>query len=1149
MLCCGRKKDNRVLSNQRIIGESNNLGTKYLTHPGYQQACYTEPSPNMPTMKRSVHFPSNYTYFSDGSRPPEMIVQGDFRKVSGITSEMFRQIEACERDYIDPITAAHIETVEKRGEMMIRILDPRTLGRAGAEVWKKYLPTTMDGSASVQFVEIVKRPGQTLGLYIREGDGFRTADGVFISRIAVESPVYNSGLLRVGDEVLAVNLVDVRRMSLDDVVIIMSIPRRLVLTIRTHNYQMGIPDAILSNQRVYRDEQRGPPVVIVKKEFPDELEAGDQDDLLNRDPENGHLMRARLKGLTGSSGDGIYTESPYGYSRRLVAQEQQARQRAQEQDVAWRNKTSGYGAILPPTPNQSMSLQRLTRTPDSLSGGLSQVYPSGVGGYGGGVDSPYSSLKRDLSVVSELSRRPASSLARSLLDRGASPSRLRFLDDYGSSLTRRFNRLSRTESDMCINPFSRDYVSGNFISRPPSRTGLRSLPGDFHSPALTPLQNRRIEDLRASLSNQHFSPLMGHRMATDGSVSDTEVGGGGSSYHMRRKIPSSRLHRLHRTESDNSLNPFSQDYMNDLYISSRPASRTFAGRLMTSNVLQVEDLLSPSSFHQPRRRHDDLRSLTLTAGLPSILRTRRLTSDGSVSDTEVGGHSSPSLHYRNRVISKYVGSWRDPRDPRDIVSGYRSWKSNSLPRQTSSLVNQRLPRSIPRRSTPTRAQNQPTVRFERNSAFNSGYDYDSDGAASAPELPETRSKKLIGDPDWLKLSSRRGITSTTSDHNPISAPDSLIGERIGSAASTPVVGNINERDDDESHIKGVGLDGTLWINIIAGHGFRSSTSVPSTTRDLYCVIECDNVFKARTAVRGGDSDFEWDEIFELDLVETKIISFTLYKWDPQYRHKLCYRGSIKLLSLSIKDPTVHSLNVKMVPKGHLSIKLRYKDISISFQRIAVSPNPSNPTPLFGSPLETVVNRENSGLSVPLIVKKCTAEIEARGIDLVGIYRLCASSVRKKILREEFEKDPVSVDLSAENVPDINVVSSLLKDYIRELPEPLFTKALFDMMVDGLGVCLLDDAPGKAKLMFSILECLPKINRSTVLYLMDHIKFVESHHKRNKMNAHNLAISFGPIFTCHSESNSFQKPIEVFKNLIDVWPLNTPAERKRSDSLK
>ena len=54
-----------------------------------------------------------------------------------------------------------------------------------------------DPKHAVHFVEIVKRPGQTLGLYIREGNGVDRSDGVFISRIALESAVYNSGCLRV----------------------------------------------------------------------------------------------------------------------------------------------------------------------------------------------------------------------------------------------------------------------------------------------------------------------------------------------------------------------------------------------------------------------------------------------------------------------------------------------------------------------------------------------------------------------------------------------------------------------------------------------------------------------------------------------------------------------------------------------------------------------------------------------------------------------------------------------------------------------------------------------------------------------------------------------------------------------------------------
>lgn len=65
--------------------------------------------------------------------------------------------------------------------------------------------------------------------------------------------------VQVGDEILAVNLVDVTHMSLDDVVIIMSIPRRLVLATRHGPHQP------VSHSR--QSEHKAPPVVVIKRDL------------------------------------------------------------------------------------------------------------------------------------------------------------------------------------------------------------------------------------------------------------------------------------------------------------------------------------------------------------------------------------------------------------------------------------------------------------------------------------------------------------------------------------------------------------------------------------------------------------------------------------------------------------------------------------------------------------------------------------------------------------------------------------------------------------------------------------------------------------------------------------------------------------------
>lgn len=100
------------------------------------------------------------------------------------------------------------------------------------EMGIKYVEVVNENE-TIHTVEVLKRPGQTLGFYIRECAPKSNKRGVFISRIGEGSVVQQNGLLKVGDEIQAINSVDVTNTNLDDVVVLMSIPKKLILTIKT----------------------------------------------------------------------------------------------------------------------------------------------------------------------------------------------------------------------------------------------------------------------------------------------------------------------------------------------------------------------------------------------------------------------------------------------------------------------------------------------------------------------------------------------------------------------------------------------------------------------------------------------------------------------------------------------------------------------------------------------------------------------------------------------------------------------------------------------------------------------------------------------------------------------------------------------------
>jgi len=55
-------------------------------------------------------------------------------------------------------------------------------------------------------------------------------------------------------------------------------------------------------------------------------------------------------------------------------------------------------------------------------------------------------------------------------------------------------------------------------------------------------------------------------------------------------------------------------------------------------------------------------------------------------------------------------------------------------------------------------------------------------------------------------------------------------------------------------------------------------------------------------------------------------------------------------------------------------------------------------------------------------------------------------------------------------------SGVLKDFFRELPEPLFTNGLYQMLLDAMTVQMADDPHGNAVIMLGIIDCLPSIHQ-------------------------------------------------------------------------
>ncbi|GES88458.1 RhoGAP-domain-containing protein [Rhizophagus clarus] len=213
----------------------------------------------------------------------------------------------------------------------------------------------------------------------------------------------------------------------------------------------------------------------------------------------------------------------------------------------------------------------------------------------------------------------------------------------------------------------------------------------------------------------------------------------------------------------------------------------------------------------------------------------------------------------------------------------------------------------------------------------------------------------------------------------------------------------------------------------------------------------------------------------------------------------------KIVEQINNDVDFHSYVQSYGAKTRRKIKnldIPYDQYNMSEQAV----NIMNPKNIFGVDLAEQMQRD--GHEVPLILVKCCEAIEqSGGLKSQGLYRLSGVKSHIERLQALFDRNAEAVDLSAEeHIADVNNITGVLKLWFRELPDPLFTREMYQEFINASKIA---DDKKRVLALHERVNNLPDANYSTLKYFMGHLNKVVENQEYNKMNAQNLSIVFGP----------------------------------------
>ncbi|KAI9746884.1 MAG: hypothetical protein M1835_002336, partial [Candelina submexicana] len=133
-------------------------------------------------------------------------------------------------------------------------------------------------------------------------------------------------------------------------------------------------------------------------------------------------------------------------------------------------------------------------------------------------------------------------------------------------------------------------------------------------------------------------------------------------------------------------------------------------------------------------------------------------------------------------------------------------------------------------------------------------------------------------------------------------------------------------------------------------------------------------------------------------------------------------------------------------------------------------------PVFGVALEDLFLRDGS--AVPMVVYQCLQAVDLFGLEVEGIYRLSGTASHVSKIKAMFDNDSSQVDFrNPENFfHDVNSVAGLLKQFFRDLPDPLLTSEHYAELINASRI---DDDIIRRDSLHAVINSLPDPNYATL----------------------------------------------------------------------